>query len=136
MPKELDSVVTQLKNAFAFKNYRLMDVLTLRARTGQRAQTTSAGAMVEMGTSGHQPATTVFHLNSVSVATDGTTIHLEGMSTEIRMPLSTGGNSFQMQTLGLNSDVDIKEGQKVVVGRVGVSNGQALFLVLVARVVS
>jgi len=38
-------------------------------------------------------------------------------------------------TLKLSASVDLKEGQKVAVGRIGVSHDQALFLVLTARVV-
>ena len=37
IPKDLDSVIAQLKVAFPFKNYRLLDVLTLRTRAGKQA---------------------------------------------------------------------------------------------------
>jgi len=142
-PKELDSVVTQLRNAFAFKAYRLLDVLTLRARTGQRAETTSTGGTMETGPLAHREVITTLQLNSVSVGTDGTTIHIEQMRAGIRLPMPTGPNplspgntQFNYSNIGLNSDVDIKEGQKVVVGRLGVTNDQALFVVLVAKVVN
>jgi len=36
--------------------------------------------------------------------------------------------------LGIQTDLDIKEGQKVVVGRLGISHDQALFLVMMAKV--
>jgi hypothetical protein len=36
----------------------------------------------------------------------------------------------------LNTDVDIKAGQKVVIGRHGINREQALFLVLSAQVVN
>jgi hypothetical protein len=134
-PKELDSVVTQLRNAFAFKNYRLLDVLTVRARTGQRAETTSTGGTMENGPLSHQQIVTSFHLNSTSIGTDGSTVHIEGLRTDLRLPMAAN-NGFSYVNLNLNSDVDIKEGQKVVVGRLGVTNGQALFVVLVAKVVS
>ena len=64
------------------------------------------------------------------------------MKVGVRLPVPTGipgpGGpvQFSYQDLGLNADVDIKEGQKVVVGRVGMSRDQALFLVLTARVVN
>jgi hypothetical protein len=37
--------------------------------------------------------------------------------------------------LALSASVDVKEGQKVVVGRIGVAHDQALFVVLTAHVV-
>lgn len=49
VPKELDSVVAQLKGSFAFKTYRLLDVLSLRTRTGRGAQVSSAGGVVQLG---------------------------------------------------------------------------------------
>ena len=46
VPKELESVVTQLKGAFPFKNYRQVDLIEMRTRTGERAYTRSEGAVV------------------------------------------------------------------------------------------
>jgi hypothetical protein len=42
----------------------------------------------------------------------------------------------RLSELGLDADVDIKEGQTVVEGRVSMGKDQALFLVLTARVVN
>jgi hypothetical protein len=49
MPKELDGVMAQLKSAFAFKSYRLMDTLALRTRVGQMASTSSSGRGMKIG---------------------------------------------------------------------------------------
>jgi hypothetical protein len=37
--------------------------------------------------------------------------------------------------VGLSTDVDIKEGQKVVVGKMAMNPNEAMFLVLMARVI-
>src|SRR5450432_1580313 len=39
IPQELQGTVTQLKSSFPFKNYGLLDVLSLRARSGVGAET-------------------------------------------------------------------------------------------------
>ena len=136
MPKELDSVVAQLKNAFAFKSYRLMDTLAIRTRTGQRVDTTSAGGTMPSNTQGAPNGiSTQFHINSASLSPDGTAVHLDGLRTSSQMPIYQGGNTA-WRDLGILTDVDIKDGQKVVVGRIGVTHDQALFLVLMAKVVS
>ena len=57
------------------------------------------------------------------------------MVTETKLPVPSG-TAFNYQNLNMNTDLDIKEGQKVVVGRFGISHDQALFLVLTARVVN
>lgn len=131
VPHELDSVVTQLKSSFAFKVYHLMDTLTLRARTGQTAESSS-----NAGTVGpNSPAILDnFMIRSSSLSADGTTIRLDKMKAGIRMPVG-GPAAYSYADLGLNADVDVKEDQKVVVGRLSVNKDQALFLVLTARLV-
>ncbi len=124
LPKDLDSVVTQLKNTFPFKGYRLMDVLSTRARTGREVNVTSLGASMVSGTT--EPVQTTVHIRSVSMGGDNNTIRIDSLHTNSRVP----------QPLGIDTDVDMKEGQKVVVGRFGLNKDQALFLVLTAKVVN
>ena len=143
LPKDLDSVATQLKNTFAFKNYRLLDVIELRTRTGQGADTTGSAGVAN----GLPTATTQFRIASGTVAADGTTIRIDRLKVGVRLPVLAGSflsgpggatipAQYEYRDLGLNADVDIKEGQKVVVGRIGLSKDQALFLVLTARIVN
>jgi hypothetical protein len=132
VPKDLDSVVAQLKNAFAFKNYNLLDVLALRTRTGQEASTTSSGGAIQAGTM-VQPVVTSMRIGTASMGGDGS-IHISNLAASIKMPVAVG-NGFNYQDLGLHTDLDIKEGQKVVIGRLGIGKDQALFLVMTVKVV-
>jgi hypothetical protein len=126
VPKELENVVAQLKGAFPFKNYRQVDLIELRSRTGETAAADSeSGAMTGPGTG---TVLTHFVIHRVGLAQDGSTVRLDGMEASIRWP-DLG------HPLNLNASVDVKEGQRVVVGRIGVSHDQALFLVLTAHVV-
>lgn len=134
LPKDMDPVATQLKNSFPFKNYRQLDILTLRSRAGQRAGTESSGGFMQFG-SITKPVVTSFSINSSSIGADGTTVRLDGLRSSSRIPVEISPGSFNNQDLSLNTDLDIREGQKVVVGRMGINREQALFLVLTARVV-
>jgi hypothetical protein len=134
MPKELDGVVTQLKNAFAFKSYRLLDILALRTRVGQRASTSSLGRPMQMGATSAPPITQ-FRINSAGIGSDETTVRIDGLNLDSRIPVATGSGQFSYQNVGLSADVDIKQGQKVVIGRVSVAES-ALFVVLTAQVVN
>jgi hypothetical protein len=134
VPKELDSVVTQLKNAFAFKSYSLLDALELRTRTGQQASTTSSGGAVQSDGGGTQPVITQLRIGAAGIGSDGATIHINNLNANIRMPVRNG-NGFSDQNLGLSTDIDIKEGQRVVIGRLGISKDQALFLVMTVKIV-
>lgn len=134
LPKDLESVVTQLRNTFPFKTYRVLDVMTLRSRSGQRAGTESSGGFMQFGNVS-KPVVTNFAINSSSIGADGATIRLDQVRSNSKIPIEVGQGQYSTQELNLNTDLDIKEGQKVVVGRMGINREQALFLVLTARVV-
>ena len=133
MPKDLEAVTTQLKNTFPFKDYSLLDVLTFRTRTGQLVSTSSSGSFQI----GSQPVAVVstVRMQSISVESDGSTVRIDKMDFRNRVPVAKGnGDQYSFQDLGIQTDLDIKEGQKVVVGRLGISHNQALFLVIMAKV--
>lgn len=130
VPKELDPVVTQLKGAFAFKSYSLLDVLALRTRTGQPASTSSSGGAMQSNGGQLLPLTTRLRLDTASVGDDRATIHINKLNASFNVP--TNNNNYQ--NLSLETDIDIKEGQKVVIGRLGISQDQALFLVMTVKI--
>jgi hypothetical protein len=130
LPKELDPVVVQLKTAFPFKAYNLMDTLSLLTRSGDGGNTNS----ISQPEGTPAPVIDRFSISSATMNPDGSSVRVEKLRAEIRMPTGTPNNP-QYFDLGLNADVDVKEGQKVVVGRLGIGRDQALFLVLTARVV-
>src|ERR1039458_4773720 len=132
LPKELDSVLAQLKTAFAYQSYRLGDILTLRGRTGRQLSTSGSGWSINTGNQS-APVMEQFSVDALSIGPDGT-IHIDRLRASNRVPQATGNNQFQYQDVGLNTDLDIKEGQKVVVGKMGMNTNEALFLVLTARV--
>src|SRR3974377_1193874 len=68
IPQELQSTVTTLKQTFPFKNYYLLDALSLRTRVGAGAQTTGQ-------LSGGR--TTEFSVRDVSLEGDGATIRID-----------------------------------------------------------
>ena len=130
VPKDLDSVVAQLRGAFPFKNYRLLDVLTLQTRAGTRASTQSSSGVMRFG-SATRTVNSDFAILSASLGADGTTVHLDGLKCQVIFP---NENQSTMGQVALQTNIDIKEGQKVVVGRMGMNSQQALFVVLTVKV--
>lgn len=126
VPKELESVVAQLKGAFPFKNYRQVDLIELRTRTGERVDARSEGGTVSSPPNG--TAQTHLVIRAAGLAQDGSTVRLDDLQAFIQWPGI--GNDLR-----LNASVDVKEGQKAVLGRIGVAHDQALFVVLTAHVV-
>jgi hypothetical protein len=137
IPKDLDSVVTQLKNTFPFKNYGLLDVIDFRTRTGQSVRATSSGGSLPMG---NKPVSVITQLsiNSIALQSDGSTLRVDRLNAQIKVPSiseTAGGDvKYQYIDLQMQTDLDIKEGQKVVVGRLSLTHDQALFLVMMGKV--
>jgi hypothetical protein len=143
VPQDLRDVIAQLKGAFAFKDYRMLDTLSLRTRTGSRAETTG---ILNTAT---PPKMSQFSVSSVSVTDDGNNIRIDRMHAGLRIPYSrttaanektgigTGvGKTIDYINSGIDQDIDIKVGQKVVVGRSSLEGPQqALFLILTATVI-
>jgi hypothetical protein len=137
LPKDLENVVAQLRNTFQFKNYGLLDVMTLRTSdtrsNGRTPSTNSSGGTVNINGRPHNVMSNL-QIGSLSVSSDGTVVRITGLEAGCQIPYAAGENNVQTHNLNLHTDVDIKEGQKVVVGRMGMNQGQALFLVITAKV--
>jgi len=130
IPADLVDVVKQLRATFAFKEYSLLDSLTLRTRAGSSADTTG---IVSPPTSS-SPRLTQFSIRAANVSEDGT-IRIDRMHAGLRIPVVSQSKVDYLNT-GIDQDVDVKEGQKVVVGRASLEGPEkALFLVLTAKVV-
>ncbi len=143
IPQDLRDVITQLKGTFTFKEYKMLDVLTLRTRVGSSAET--SGIL----NAGNPPRMSQFSIRNTSLSEDGTTIRIDRMHAGLRIPFvrregvgadAKGGanvqKAFEYINSGIDQDVDVKEGQKVVVGRSSLEGPQqALFLILTAHVI-
>lgn len=137
MPKDLDPVVTQLRNTFPFKSYGLLDVINFRTRTGQLVRAASSGGSLPIGNKAAEVITQL-SINSIALQSDGNTLRVDRLNAQIRVPTiteSSGGDvKYQYIDLQMQTDLDIKEGQKAVVGRLSLTHDQALFLVMMGKV--
>ena len=122
----------------------MLDVLTLRTRSGASAET--SGIL----NAASPPRLSQFSIRSATVSEDGGTVRIDRMHAGLRIPLinraaaTAAANGLAVADIGkveyrdtgIDQDVDVKEGQKVVVGRSSLEGPEkALFLILTARVV-
>ena len=129
VPQELQSTVSALKQTFPFKSYTLLDTLGLRSRAGSGAATTGQLAP------GNR--LTKFDVRSVNLEGDGKMIRIDGLNAGMRALTNVGGGKSEyVDVSNVRADVvDVKEGQKLVIGRSSLEGpGRALFLVLIAKV--
>jgi hypothetical protein len=142
VPQELASTIRQLHGMFAYKSYKLSDTLVLRGRTGRPYN----GRETE--TEGVLPGTANlnYHLNYNSLEVSPGTpriVHINGLGFSLLGPTVTttdktkNTSTSQTQTPAkIYTDLDVKEGQKTVVGKSSVNSaGDALILVIVPKIV-
>ena len=80
------------------------------------------------------PRLSSFSVMSASVSDDGGTVHINRLHAGLRIPMLREGKTDYMNT-GIDQDIDVKEGQKVVVGRASLEGPEkALFIILTAKV--
>jgi len=133
MQEGMAPVVKQLRAIFPYKNYQQLSSMLLRSREGAKAE--NKGMMKGFAGGGNNPIP-----GEYSVAYDDASIYPEQGKSVIHLRnfrFSTGvAVSNRYFSVGVSTDIDLRDGQKTVVGKANVeSNDSALFIVLTARLV-
>jgi hypothetical protein len=139
MPNELDPVLKQLKNAFAYQSFKLLETAISRGRENG-----------EIGGSGHLPVndpdssmkrTYNFRAERVAVSPGekANIIRFDKLQFFVHSPdvVKTHlTNKPEFTTAGISADLDVREGQKIVVGKSNFDGAEgAFFLIVTAKVV-
>jgi hypothetical protein len=136
IPAELEPVVTQLKGLFPYKGYRVLDDFILRSRSGQGAE--ASGFVPTASSAAAKP---IYQARFSRVTVDNTdkghVMRFNGLRLGMRVPTADGAGKANYVDVGINTDVDVPEGKKVVVGKTGAMDGpdSALIMVISAKVV-
>jgi hypothetical protein len=139
LPDDLAATLNQMRGVFAYKTYKLINAFTLRGRNGSSAEV--AGEMPlnnwaydfkynNANLSESTPG--VVHINHLRLEiTKRGIVPRAAAGKETANPLIYGTNPVAL----VSTDLDIKEGQKTVVGQSAVNGTDALFLVIVPKVI-
>jgi len=130
IPKDLESTVKQLHGVFAYKSYKLSESFILRGRSGNAS------------TEGILPGNGLhysFRYNGVRVSGDAPReVHIDGLNLQLsRHSVATKDFKQTSESVArIYTDLDIREGQKTVVGKSSINSaGDALILVVVPKVI-
>jgi hypothetical protein len=129
---ELEPVVAKLKNIFNYKGFALLDTQTMRLRPGAPAE-----AIGMVGKDGEALGKSISKLRveSASIVQDekGPVVRLDGL----RLTLQTlPGASGKTSETGFTTNIDVREGQKVVVGKAKLDGSERTsVLVVTTRIV-
>ena len=123
VPPDLSATLQQLRGVFAYKSYKLIEAITLRGRNWSGSEV--AGELADYS---HYD----FKYSRATITSETPhTVRLDGLRLAI-----TRRRGQQDDVVALvSTDIDIKEGQRTVVGKSAVNGSDALFLVIVPKVI-
>lgn len=130
----LDPVIKQMAQTFAFKGFKLNETMLLRCREGKGAEVSSIAPT--LGIDGQQ----MFYqakFESARIIPDekGKSIRIDNLRVGLRVPYKAGEKGYQYADVGFSTDIDAREGQKIVVGKANLQGSETMFAVLVPRIV-
>ncbi|MGI8988708.1 MAG: hypothetical protein ACR2I2_03865 [Bryobacteraceae bacterium] len=136
LPKELDAVVKQLKGTFNYQDYRLLETAVTRTRDGGHAVLTGFIPMQFEG----QPMIYALLLGPIAIASEGKerSVRINNFKMTFQVPYRTDqSGGFSYRQAEMNTDLDVREGQKVVVGKSNINgSNDAMILVVTAKLVN
>jgi hypothetical protein len=144
IPSELQAVINQLKGVFAYQGFHLLDTLVMRSRDGERGELSGTVP----GSSAEVPIFYTLSFLARAASDDKErVIRIDKLNLGVRMPITIkrAGQEkpeYEYQNTGLNTSIDVREGQKVIVGKPTTSlssadeSKNALIVVVTAKVVS
>jgi len=123
LPASMDPVIKQLRTVFAYSNYQLLGTILMRSRDEQHAST--RGSLKNGQTGSDQKALSYILNYSASVDGRRRMIHFDSFGFNV---------SGHQWIADFQTSLDVREGQKVVVGKSNIDDGSsAIFAVVMAR---
>jgi len=123
LPSELQPVASELKKIFSYKGFRLLDSILLRTQPGNMA---SARGTIKPN---EEAKTTSYSFqvqpSAVTEDPNGRLIRLDNLNLSVE-----GGD----HNAGIHTEITVREGQRVVVGKSNIGSGGSLILVVTAKV--
>lgn len=139
-PSEVSDVIRQLQTTLSYKNYSLMTSAVLRTREGPTGTSNKGVADFKLVTEGAARNSPIFYeYFARQIKIDGTTpntstIQIGSFNFTMRIPIEVNTGQIQYDSVGFNTPVSMREGEKVVVGTTTMQD-KGLIVVLTARII-
>jgi len=138
VPAELSGVVQQLGNVFGLKSFRVLETSVIRGRDGREMRTSGLISIPVKVDASPQYFISSKRI-SMSPGEKSNQIRMDHLEFRVSVPVPQSGDKPGAITYlqgGVTTDVDLREGQKVVVGKASVhTTGESIFLVVSAKLV-
>jgi len=129
VPPDLGAAVKQLHSIFTYKSYKLNESFLLRGRSGNAS---TEGILPGNGLHYH------FGYRRLQVSGEAPrSVHIDGLNLNLsKSVVAQDGHPGQETVASISTDLDIRDGQKTVVGKSSINAvGEALILVIVPKVI-
>jgi hypothetical protein len=143
VPAELAPAIKQLRSSFQYKSYRMADSFVIRGRDSQGVKT---GGLLPKSGDDLPPASYEFKYSFATVSEGSPrVVHIENLEMDVKIPVATyafgkdgdkNSRQFSFMNADLRTNIDIREGQKVVVGKSNINaSDDAMILIITAKIV-
>ena len=139
LPAELASVVKQLQLTLKYKNYGLLTSMIQRTQEGPNPIRSNGVAESRLlGITTPQGSSTFYNFMLGHIAVEGAstaspTVHAGAFNFSIKVPLNLGDGHLTYESIGIDTPVSVRQGEKVVVGTTSMGD-KGLIVVLSAKV--
>ena len=136
-PASLKDVITQLKNTFNYKSYKLLTPIVHRTRLNTQQIVGSGNSIYKVAASDKPTLVNyeyrIFQISAESTSTGATSIYIRNFTFQL-----SGKGADENAVLGearIDSNLSIRDGEKLVVGSASLRD-RAVILVLSAKVIN
>jgi len=137
VPDELAPVIKQLRSTLTYAHYGVMTTSVHRTKIGSGIEGSGVAESTLLGLVAVQtrPILYTYHLRNISFGPnpDASTINVENFQFSMRVPIDTGDNHIQYQSVGFETPVSLRQHEKVVIGTTTMGD-KALIVVVTANV--
>jgi len=136
LPDELAPVVKQLQATLRYNNYGVLTSMVHRTTLGSGIRGSGVAEATLLGMTATQDRPIMYEYNLRRIASSDaahSTIDIDSFDFSMRVPIDIGQGSIQYQSVGFNTPVSIRSGEKVVIGTTTMRD-KALVVVVTASV--
>lgn len=150
IPAALEKTADQIKSAFPYPSYRLLETVVARSRVGEQTDIVGTLQPFKDNPEIKDPATYKLHfrLAGITSGTGRDLFHIQGFRFDAGFPIPTGTlpsgtkpnqpyatTQWQRSPASIQTDFDLSSNQQVVIGKAGVAGNSAVFLIVEAKAV-
>ncbi len=131
VPKDIESAVTQVSSMFSYKSFSLLDAIIMRTTDGAQKRASVNGLVIAIGNSYRMSLRRI----SITTESSGDLFHISNFDLNMQVDRIRNGKQESVP-VDFASDIDVKDGQKAVVGKANFDGASdALIVILTAKVV-